>query len=282
MGFINLGTRVGLAGERVMNYDAIRTVNCDDIIQVDANIVGTGNVLKILTVTIIYKFSPDSTFLAVQAITYTTSSVFDSLEFTSAEYGFLFTQAVSSISNTLTTINAPEVNEFNTAGGVGSPLSVLDGARSFSKISITWNKFLIMGFLNLGTRVGNGATLTPYVINFDAIRVINCDNVYQVAASITILGNGRSQLVISITYKFSQQLGFLLVQKITCTASSTRPNLEFTASEYAVLFTQAIGSVSNTLTTLNAPQVNEFNASATAPQTLIPIICAPSLSKIAI
>tara|TARA_R100000935_G_scaffold3480_1_gene8911 strand:- start:1202 stop:1621 length:420 start_codon:yes stop_codon:yes gene_type:complete len=139
-----------------------------------------------------------------------------------------------------------------------------------------------MGFLNLGTRVGNGATLTPYVINFDAIRVINCDNVYQVAASITILGDGRSVLVISITYKFSQQLGFLLVQKITYVTASNRPNLEFTSAQYAVLFTQAIGSVSNTLTTLNAPEVNEFNASATAPQTLIPVNGFISLSKIAI
>ena len=139
-----------------------------------------------------------------------------------------------------------------------------------------------MGFINLGTRVGNGAPLTPYVINYDDIRVVNCDNIYQVAASLTILGNGRSQLVISITYKFSQQLGFLLVQKITYTASSTRPNLEFTATEYAVFFTQAIGSVSNTLTTLNAPEVNEFNASATAPQTLIPVNTFTSLSKFAI
>tara|TARA_R100000541_G_scaffold119_3_gene442 strand:- start:1553 stop:1978 length:426 start_codon:yes stop_codon:yes gene_type:complete len=136
-----------------------------------------------------------------------------------------------------------------------------------------------MGFINLGTRVGNGSSLNPYVINYSDIRTVNCDDIILVAATKTTLGNGREQLVISITYKFSQESTFLLVQKITYTAAGTRPDLELTASQYQVLFTQAISSVSNTSTTINAPQVNEFNASATAPQTLIPIDGSRSLTK---
>tara|TARA_R100000541_G_scaffold119_4_gene444 strand:- start:346 stop:759 length:414 start_codon:yes stop_codon:yes gene_type:complete len=137
MGFINLGTRVGPVGEHVINYDDIRTVNCDNIIKVDAVIITVLPDSPKLVVTIIYKFSPDSTFLAVEAITYTTSSVFNILEFTSAQYAVLFTQAVSSVSNTLTTINAPEVNELNAVAGIGSPLTVLNGVRSFGKVAIT-------------------------------------------------------------------------------------------------------------------------------------------------
>ncbi len=133
-----------------------------------------------------------------------------------------------------------------------------------------------MGFINLGTRVGDGSAQTPYVINYSDIRTVNCDDIMLVAATKTTLGNGREQLVISITYKFSQESTFLLVQKITYTASSTRPDLELTASQYQALFTQAISSVSNTLTTINAPEVNEFNPGTTK---LIPVDGSRSFTK---
>ena len=135
-----------------------------------------------------------------------------------------------------------------------------------------------MGFINLGTRVGNGAASTPYVINYDDIRVVNCDDVYQVSAVINS-PLGVDILVITIIYKFSQQSQYLLRQNIVYTAVSTRPNLEFTAAQYAILFTRAISSVSNTTATINAPQVNEFNSAATAPQKLIPVNGSTSLGK---
>tara|TARA_R100000951_G_scaffold1262_1_gene3099 strand:+ start:745 stop:1158 length:414 start_codon:yes stop_codon:yes gene_type:complete len=133
-----------------------------------------------------------------------------------------------------------------------------------------------MGFINLGTRVGNGAASTPYVINYDDIRVVNCDDVYQVSA---VINNPVNILVISIIYKFSQQSQYLLRQSIVYTAVSNRPQLEFTAAQYAILFTRAISSVSNTTATINAPQVNEFNPAATAPQKLIPVNGVTVLGK---
>lgn len=132
-----------------------------------------------------------------------------------------------------------------------------------------------MGFINLGTRVGDGSAQTPYVINYSNIRTVNCDDIMLVAATVSTVA-GRQQLVISITYKFSQESTFLLIQKITYYASATRPLLEFTASQYQVLFTQAISSISNTLTIINAPEVNEYASGTT---TLIPVDGSRSFTK---
>tara|TARA_R100000951_G_scaffold1262_1_gene3098 strand:+ start:332 stop:742 length:411 start_codon:yes stop_codon:yes gene_type:complete len=136
MGFINLGTVTSTILPYVVNYSDIRTVNCDDIIKVEAEIIGTGSVIKVLNIRITYKFSQESTFLVVQKITYTTSGVLQSFEFTAAQYAVLFTRAVSSVSNTLSTINAPQVNQFLT-GFPGSQLVPLDGSRSFEKLLIS-------------------------------------------------------------------------------------------------------------------------------------------------
>ena len=62
MGFINLGTVNTTSIPNVVNYGDIRTVNCDDIIRVEAEIIGIG-FLSQLNIRIAYKFSQESTFL---------------------------------------------------------------------------------------------------------------------------------------------------------------------------------------------------------------------------
>ena len=133
MGFINLGTVNVSQIPNVVNYGDIRTVNCDDIIRVEAEIIGIG-FLSQLNIRIAYKLSQESTFLVVQKITYTTSVTTASFEFTADQYAVFFTRAISSVSNTLTTINAPEVNQILTAAGARIPRN---GSRSFEKLQIT-------------------------------------------------------------------------------------------------------------------------------------------------
>tara|TARA_R110001606_G_C14875600_1_gene590498 strand:- start:45 stop:473 length:429 start_codon:yes stop_codon:yes gene_type:complete len=136
MGFINLGTRIGTgtsAEPYEINYSRIRTVNCDDILQVAGS--GSGGTNETLVITITYKYfalaytaTPQ---LLTTSITYTTQNGYD-LEFNLNEYIDLFSEAITSASNTLARINAPEVNEFNPLGIQPAKRIPLTGSRSYS------------------------------------------------------------------------------------------------------------------------------------------------------
>ena len=135
MGFINLGTRVGIgttAEPYEINYNRRRVVNCDDILLVSG--AGSGGAIETLIITITYKYhivySPTPQVLT-NDITYQTRSGYD-LEFSLNEYIDLFSEVITSASNIPTAmINAPLVNEFDPLTIQPYTLNPLSGARSF-------------------------------------------------------------------------------------------------------------------------------------------------------
>ena len=135
MGFINLGTRIGSGTTALpyeIDYSNIRTVNCDDILQVAG--AGSGGTNETLVITITYKYQliySTTPQLLTTSITYTTQNDYD-LEFNLNEYINLFNQAITSASNIPTAmVNAPQVNEFNPNGIAGGPLNPLNGSRTY-------------------------------------------------------------------------------------------------------------------------------------------------------
>mgnify|MGYP003644761221 FL=1 len=121
-----------------------------------------------------------------------------------------------------------------------------------------------MGFINLGTRIGDGSLALPYEIDYSNIRIVNCDDILQVAGSGS--GGTNETLIIIITYKYHiiySTTPQLLTTSITYTTQNDY-DLEFNLSEYINLFNQAITSASNIPTAMvNAPQVNEFDPVST-------------------
>jgi hypothetical protein len=134
-----------------------------------------------------------------------------------------------------------------------------------------------MGFINLGTRVGLGTTAEPYEINYNRIRVVNCDDILLVSGS----GSGGNQetLIITITYKYHiiySTIPQVLTNDITYQTRSGY-DLEFNLSEYIDLFSEVIASASNIPTAMiNAPLVNEFDPNTIQPYNLNPLSGARS------
>ena len=129
-----------------------------------------------------------------------------------------------------------------------------------------------MGFINLGTRIGTGTSALPFEIDYSNIRIVNCDDILQVAGA----GNSGTTetLVITITYKYQMIYSTtpqLLTTSITYTTQDDY-DLEFNLNEYVDLFRRAITSASNIPTAMvNAPQVNEFDPLASQPSKLSPL-----------
>ena len=122
-----------------------------------------------------------------------------------------------------------------------------------------------MGFINLGTRIGTGTSAEPYEIDYSRIRIVNCDDILQVAGAGS--GGTNETLVITITYKY--QLTYtatpqLLTTSITYTTQNDY-DLEFNLNEYIDLFSEAITSASNTLAR------NEVNPNGIQPAERIPL-----------
>lgn len=129
-----------------------------------------------------------------------------------------------------------------------------------------------MGFINLGTRVGLGTTAEPYEINYNRIRVVNCDDILLVSGS----GSGGNQetLIITITYKYHiiySTIPQVLTNDITYQTRSGY-DLEFNLGEYIDLFSEVIASASNIPTAMiNAPLVNEFDPNSFLPHNFNPL-----------
>jgi hypothetical protein len=129
-----------------------------------------------------------------------------------------------------------------------------------------------MGFINLGTRIGNGTTAQPYEINYDRIRIVNCDDILLVSGSGS--GGTSETLIITITYKYHiiySTAPQVLTNDITYQTRSGY-DLEFSLSEYIDLFSEVITSASNIPTAMiNAPLVNEFDPNTIQPHKLNPL-----------
>jgi hypothetical protein len=124
-----------------------------------------------------------------------------------------------------------------------------------------------MGYINIGTKVGNGSVDNRYRIDYNSANIISADEIDRVSASIA---NDTSTppkeiLTITIAYKVLVEDQELLAKTITYTpSSSTRRYLEYDAPTYSGLFNLAIARANGAGITIQAPAVNEGSQSNTA------------------
>tara|TARA_R110000744_G_C19202425_1_gene545102 strand:- start:10 stop:447 length:438 start_codon:yes stop_codon:yes gene_type:complete len=114
-----------------------------------------------------------------------------------------------------------------------------------------------MGYLNLGVRIGDGATLTPYRVDFDNyINLISCDNV----STIDTVFFGNTMIVkilytpLSIIADGTSDLA-MASKVIAYSAPSNRPDFQLSASEFKNVFWSAISSSAGLSGVINGPIV---------------------------
>jgi hypothetical protein len=122
-----------------------------------------------------------------------------------------------------------------------------------------------MGYINIGTKIGNGAVDNRYRIDYESANIINADGIDRVFAVISQDGStpSREVLTITIVYKVVLEDQELLAKTITYTASSaTRSDLEYDAPTYSGLFNLALARASGVPGLITqAPAVNEGGGS---------------------
>ena len=118
-----------------------------------------------------------------------------------------------------------------------------------------------MGYINIGTKIGDGSVDNRYRIDYESANIISADGIDRVFAVISQDGNTppREVLTITIVYKVVLEDQELLAKTITYTASSaTRNDLEYDASTYSGLFNLVLARASGVPgVIIQAPAVNE-------------------------